>query len=187
MKMKSSILRHFLSILAILLSLNEAYALKSDKDQATKLSSDSGNFNDVDQEYILTGNVLIKKGSILVTGNKAVVIVDPDGYQQITIRGDSKRLASFSQQVDKPDPEFIEGYADIIIYEAKKDQLLLSGQARTLRKKGLSQFDTLTADKINYDLYTEEYSAESFDILKPTRALLSPRIPTNNILPNSTK
>ena len=78
MKMKSSILRHFLSILAILLSLNEAYALKSDKDQATKLSSDSGNFNDVDQEYILTGNVLIKKGSILVTGNKAVVIVDPD-------------------------------------------------------------------------------------------------------------
>jgi lipopolysaccharide export system protein LptA len=185
--MKSSLMRRFWIIFLILISLSNAYALKTDKDQPTKLSSDNGSFNDVDQEYILTGNVIIKKGSILVTGNKAVVIVDPDGYQQITIRGDSKKLAFFSQQVDKPDPEFIEGYADIIVYEAKKDQLLLSGQANALRKKGLSQFDTLTADKINYDLYTEEYSAESFDILKPSRALLSPRIPTNNILTNSTK
>ena len=118
-------------------------------------------------------------------GGKAVVIVDPEGYQQITVKGDARNPAFFTQQLDKLDPEFIEGYADIIIYEAKKDQLLLSGQAYTIRKKGLTQFDKLSADKINFDLYTEEYSAQSNDILNPTRAVLGPRTITNNKLTNS--
>jgi len=174
-----------LLIITVITSVNISFALKTDKNQETKLSSDSGNFNDVDQEYILTGNVLITKGSIIVKGGKAVVIVDPEGYQQITVKGEATNPAFFAQQLDKPDPEFIEGYADIIIYEAKKDQLLLSGQAYTIRKKGLTQFDKLSADKINFDLYTEEYSAQSNDILNPTRAVLGPRTITNNKLTNS--
>jgi lipopolysaccharide export system protein LptA len=167
--------------------MNYSYALKGDKNKETKLSSDTGNFNDVDQEYVLTGNVLITKGSIVVKGSKAVVIVDPEGYQQITVRGDIKTPAFFSQQLDKPYPEFIEGFADIIFYEAKKDQLLLSGKAFTSRKKGAYIVDKLIADKINYDLYTEEYNAQSADLISPSKSVLGPKTFTDNTLKNTSQ
>jgi lipopolysaccharide export system protein LptA len=163
------------------------FALKTDKNQPTKLSSDRADFNDVTQEYILTGHVVIIKGSIVIKGAKAVVIVDPEGYQQITVRGDANQLASFTQQLEKPNPEFIDGEGDLIFYEAKKDQLLLSGQAYTNRRKGIQSIDKLVADKINYDLYTEEYSAVSTELHKPTRSVLAPRQNTKIELQNIKK
>ena len=163
------------------------FALQTDKNQPTKLSSNRADFNDVTQEYILTGEVVIIKGSIVIKGAKAVVVVDPEGYQQITVRGDANQLASFTQQLDKPNPEFIEGQGDLIFYEAKKDQLLLSGQAYTNRRKGIQSIDKLVADKINYDLYTEEYSAVSTELYKPTRSVLAPRQNTKIELQNTKK
>jgi lipopolysaccharide export system protein LptA len=163
------------------------FALKTDKNQPTKLSSDRADFNDVTQEYILTGHVVIIKGSIVIKGAKAVVIVDPEGYQQVTVRGDANQLASFTQQLEKPNPEFIDGEGDLIFYEAKKDQLLLSGQAYTNRRKGIQSIDKLVADKINYDLYTEEYSAVSTELHKPTRSVLAPRQNTKIELQNTKK
>jgi len=163
------------------------FALKTDKNQPTKLSSDRADFNDVTQEYILTGHVVIIKGSIVIKGAKAVVIVDPEGYQQVTVRGDANQLASFTQQLEKPNPEYIDGEGDLIFYEAKKDQLLLSGQAYTNRRKGIQSIDKLVADKINYDLYTEEYSAVSTELHKPTRSVLAPRQNTKIELQNTKK
>jgi lipopolysaccharide export system protein LptA len=163
------------------------FALKTDKNQPTKLSSDRADFNDVTQEYILTGKVVIIKGSIVIKGAKAVVIVDPEGYQQVTVKGDANQLATFTQQLDKPDPEFIDGEGDLIFYEAKKDQLLLSGQAYTNRRKGTQSIDKLVADEINYDLYSEEYSAVSKELNKPTRTVLAPRQNIKIELQNTTK
>jgi lipopolysaccharide export system protein LptA len=181
--------RLLLPLFCLLIALYHptVFALKADKNQPTKLSSDRADFNDVTQEYILTGHVVIIKGSIVIKGAKAVVIVDPEGYQQITVRGDANQLASFTQQLEKPNPEFIEGEGDLIFYEAKKDQLLLSGQAYTNRRKGIQSIDKLLADKINYDLYTEEYSAVSTEFHKPTRSVLAPRQNTKIELQNIKK
>jgi lipopolysaccharide export system protein LptA len=165
--------------------LHLACALKTDEFQPTKLSSDKADFNEVTQEYILTGNVTIKKGSILVTGAKAVVITDPEGYQKITVIGDTDNVAQFSQQLDKPTPEFIDGEGDLIFYEAKFDQLLLSGHAYTVRRSGDRKKDQLIADEIHYDLYTEEYRAVSKTDQKLTRSVLSPRQETSLKLTNA--
>jgi len=164
-----------------------AYALKTDKNQVTNLSSDQADFNDVTQEYILTGNVIIKKGSILVKGAKAVVIIDPEGYQQITVKGSASQRAAFTQQLDKPEPEFIDGQGNLIIYEAKNDQLLISGQAYTVRRKGMRQLDKLEADEISYDLLIEKYNAISKDMQKPTRSVLAPRQNSKIELTNTKK
>jgi lipopolysaccharide export system protein LptA len=154
---------------------NHTFALKTDQSQPTQLSSDKADFNDVTQEYILTGHVIIKKGSILVQGSKAVVIVDPEGYQKITVIGDDNSLAKFTQQLDKPTPEFVDGEADLIFYEAKFDQLLLSGHAYTIYREGDRWKDKLTADEIHYDLYAEEYKAVSKTDQKFTRSIFAPR------------
>jgi lipopolysaccharide export system protein LptA len=163
------------------------WALKTDQAQPTKLASDNADFNDVNQEYILTGHVIITKGSIKVTGSKAVVVVDPDGYQKITVVGDTKGLATFTQQLDKPTPEFMDGEGDLILYEAKNDQLLLSGHAYTVRRQGSLWKDKLIADEIQYDLYTEDYRAVSKNPKKLTRSTLSPRETISPALKNYPK
>jgi lipopolysaccharide export system protein LptA len=165
--------------------LNLALALKTDAFQPTQLSSDNADFNDVTQEYILTGHVTIKKGSIIVQGAKAVLITDPEGYQKITVIGDADYVARFTQQLDKPTPEFIDGEGDLIFYEAKFDQLLLSGHAYTVKRSGDRKKDQLIADEIHYDLYTEEYTAVSKTPEKLTRSVLSPRQETNLKLSNA--
>jgi lipopolysaccharide export system protein LptA len=169
------------------LSLQNAWALKTDQNQPTKLASDTADFNDVNQEYILTGHVVIIKGSIVIKGVKAVVVVDPEGYQKITVIGNDAVQASFTQQMDKPNPEFVDGQGDLILYEAKNDQLLLSGQAYTVRRHGLMWKDKLLADQIQYDLYTEEYKAISSGSQKMTQSILGPREAQKIELTNSPK
>ena len=70
-------------------------------------------------------------------------------------------FAQFTQQLDGPKIEFIYGEGELIIYEAKTDMLLISGQAYTLRKNLSTWKDKLVAEKIEYDLYTEKYVALS--------------------------
>lgn len=181
------LLWRYFFLAVMVLHFPHGHALKSDKEQATQLSADQADFNDVTQEYILTGKVVITKGSIVIKGVKAVITIDPEGFQIITIRGDDNRQANFTQQVDKPEPEFVDGQAALIFYAAKNDQLLLSGQAYTVRRKGLRTIDQLVADEINYDLYIERYSAVSKDLLKPTRSVLSPRQTGKTELPNTQK
>jgi lipopolysaccharide export system protein LptA len=172
-------------VIPILLLSHPSFALKTDNNQATKLSSDKADFNDVTQEYILTGNVNIVKGSIVIKGEKAVVIIDPEGFQQITVIGNQNKLASFTQQLDKPSPEFIDGEGDLIFYEAKKDQLLLSGNAYTVRRKGQRWTDKLVSDEIQYDLYIEQYKAVSKNMQKPTRSVLAPKETPQTALKNT--
>ena len=176
---------YFWLAIPILLVSHPSFALKTDNNQDTKLSSDKADFNDVTQEYILKGNVNIVKGSIVIKGEKAVVIIDPEGYQQITVIGNKNKLASFTQQLDKPSPEFIDGEGDLIFYEAKKDQLLLSGNAYTVRRKGQRWTDKLVSDEIQYDLYIEQYKAVSKDMHKPTRSVLAPKDPPQTELKNT--
>jgi lipopolysaccharide export system protein LptA len=170
--------RFVLSVLIsgmVLIWTTPARALKTDQNQPTKLTSDKAEFNDVNQEYILTGHVVITKGSIKVKGSKAVVVVDPEGYQRISVVGDELNLASFTQQLDKPTPEFMDGEGDLIFYEAKNDQLLISGHAYTVRRQGSQWKDKLVADEIQYDLFTEEYRALSKTKQNSTRSILAPR------------
>jgi lipopolysaccharide export system protein LptA len=174
-------------IALILVQFNLAFALKTDQNQPTKLSADKADFNDVNQEYILTGHVVIIKGSIVIKGSRSVVVVDPDGYQKITVVGDDQKLASFTQQLDKPTPEFMDGEGDLILYEAKNDQLLLTGHAYTARRQGSLWKDKLVADKIEYDLYTEEYKAISENSKKLTRTIIAPSQTLNPALTNLRK
>ena len=86
---------------------------------------------------------------MLVQGDKAVIVVDPEGYQKISVIGNSKELAQFTQQLDGPKIEFIYGEGELIIYEAKTDMLLISGQAYTLRKNLSTWKDKLVAEKLS--------------------------------------
>ena len=133
--------------------LENSFALQSDQSKPTNFTADKVDFNDVNQEYFLTGNVVVSRGSILVKGVKAVVVVDPDGFQKISVIGDATQLAEFTQQLDSTSIEFIHGEGELILYEEKNDSLLITGQAFTVRSSGEQWRDKLFADQIQYNLF----------------------------------
>ena len=55
-------------------------AEKADQDKPIILEADKISVNDVQQIYDLSGQILLTKGSILITGEKGKIKVDPEGY-----------------------------------------------------------------------------------------------------------
>lgn len=160
----------------------QVFALQSDRNQPTKLSSNKADFDDVSQEYILQGNAKITKGSLLIEGEKATIVVDPEGFQQITVIAPANKPAKFSQLMDSPAGERIEGEGDVIFYDAKAETLLIKGNATARKRQGIHWRDKLDAEEINYDLATEKYDALSSNNSKPVKSVLSPRIKESNKL-----
>lgn len=166
----------YASLLMVCITLSaNSYALKEDRNKPVKLNADQAQLDDTSQEYVLIGNVKIVKGSLVVSGDKAVVIVDPEGYQQITVVAKPGELADFSQRMDGPYNESTEGRGEFIFYDGKADTLLIKGQASAKKRIGINWRDKLEADEIFYDLGTEKFRATSNNPQNPVRSIIAPK------------
>lgn len=167
-------LPRFYSLLlaGLMMASSPSFAEKSDKDKPIALSSDKAQFDDVKQIYFLEKNVLLIKGTLIIRGEKAEVKIDPEGYQLATIQALPGQLASLRQKRDTGQDSYIEGYAELIEYDAKTETAILKGRARMNQLNGTKVSDQVHGDKIHYDGNTEKYSANSKASVKTT---LSPR------------
>ena len=66
-------------------TINNVRAEKADQDKPIILEADKVSVNDVLQVYELNGEVLLTKGSILITGEKGNIKVDPEGYEYVDV------------------------------------------------------------------------------------------------------
>lgn len=163
-------------LLTLILSMtSNSFALKEDRNQPIKLNADEAKLDDVTQEYVLIGNVKLVKGSLVIVGDKAVVIVDPEGYQQITVVSKPGELADFSQRMDGPYNESIEGHGEFIFYDGKAETLLVKGKANAIKRIGINWRDKLDANEIFYDLTTEKFKATSNDPKSRVRSIIAPK------------
>ena len=122
--------RAILLLLAGLLAAGSALAYKSDKGQPINIQADHADFradpsNNGNGTGIYTGHVVITQGSITMTAERAVVHVIGNELDTADISG---KPASFQQQPDNAG--MIHGYADEISYDAAKNQIDLTGEAR---------------------------------------------------------
>ena len=170
----SNTIKASLFILSLSL-MNNCLALKEDKNQPIKLNADEAKLDDVSQEYVLIGNVKLVKGSLVIIGDKAVVVVDPEGYQKITVASKPGELADFSQRMDGPFNESVEGHGEFIFYDGKTETLLIKGKAKAIKRIGVNWRDKLDANEIFYDLATEKFKAISNDPKFPARSVIAPK------------
>ena len=75
--------------------VKSAFAEKADQDKPIILEAEKVSVNDVQQAYELDGDVLLTKGSILITGAKGNIKVDPEGYEYVDVQGTPDLVASF--------------------------------------------------------------------------------------------
>ena len=157
-----------------------ALAEKADQDKPLILNADSVSINDVEQKYRLQGDILLIKGSIVVTGDQGDILVDPEGYQFIEVKGDAKSLATFRQRREGPANEFMQGFGNDVNYNGKQEVLILLGDASIKRLLNMQMRDHLRGGKIEYRDDTQEYRVsppanQPKSAPPSSRAILAPR------------
>jgi lipopolysaccharide export system protein LptA len=159
---------------------NIAHAEKADQDKPVILEAEKVSVNDVQQIYDLKGQILLIKGSIVVTGEDGHLQVDPEGYEFVDVKGSSDTTASFRQRKEGLADEYMQGHGTQVTYDAKTEVLTITGDASLKRSLNMQMLDQLQGWKIEYDDIKEHYVVSPPANSKPedlplARAILSPR------------
>jgi len=128
-----------------------AWAEKADRSQPLNFAADAARVEDAQRLNILTGNVEITKGSMLVRSDRVEVRQNPDGTQTATALGGQGGRAYFKQKRDGGPDEAIEGEAEKVVYEGKDDTVHFMGRAVMRRLKGVTLTDEVSGQTIIYD------------------------------------
>ncbi|MGO4326434.1 lipopolysaccharide transport periplasmic protein LptA [Cupriavidus sp. 2TAF22] len=158
-----------------------ARAEKADRDKPLVLEADNASYDDVKQVYVLTGNVVLTKGTMVLKSDAAEVRTDPEGYQYAVATSKAGKQAYIRQKRDNVD-EYIDGWGDRIESDGKQEISKLIGRARMARLAGAKLVDEIRGAVITYDsrneFYTATGGAENATAGSPSgrvRAVLSPR------------
>jgi len=174
---------HFTLFSCLALGMTISFSVqaeKADQDKPIILEAEKVSVNDVKQVYDLNGQVLLIKGSIIVTGEDGHITVDPQGYEFVDVIGTPEVVATFRQRREGLADEFMQGRGAQATYDAKTEFLTLTGDASLKRLLNMQMLDQLKGWKIEYDDVKQYYQVIPPKDAKPddlplARAILSPR------------
>lgn len=161
-----------LPFLLLLLCAPVCHAERADRDKPAHLESDQVIIDDARQTSTFSGNVQLSQGTLLIRGDKIVVVQDKDGFKLGTAFGNP---ASFRQKREGLD-EYIEGYGERIEYDTRAEAVDFHGQARIKRAQ-----DEVRGEHITYSAKTEIFQVDSSGAStgntppKRVRAVLQPK------------
>lgn len=141
-----------------------AHAERADRDQPMHIESDALRHDELQQTSVFTGNVVMTKGSIVLRGAQLDVRQDPQGYQYGVVTAASGKRAFFRQKRDTAPgapEEFVEGEAEVIEYDGRKDDVRLIRRAQLRRYTGGTLSDDITGQQITYNNLTDVFTVDS--------------------------
>lgn len=128
-----------------------AHAEKADREKPINLEADTMEVDDAAKVSTYTGSVRLSQGTLLILADKLVVRQDAEGFSSGTAYGNP---AYFRQKRDGVD-EYIEGWANRIEYDGRRDRVELFTNARVRRGQ-----DEVRGSYISYDARTEFYQVK---------------------------
>ena len=182
--MKKNLIKIVAFCLCAILS-SGAFAEKADSKKPTHIEADQMNSDDVNQVTVFTGNVVIKKGTILAKAGQAKIVIDPEGYRYTTLYAAPGQLASIRQKLDSGPNQWMEGYGKRIEYNDKDEVAQFFTEARGKKLEGSKVIEDITGEYLSYDSKTEFYSAfntnEGYSRAGAgrVRAVIQPKTTTN--------
>ncbi len=175
------LLRLTILSIAITITLHQtAHAEKADKEQPIILEAEKVSVDDVMQIYDLNQEILLIKGSIVITGDVGKIKVDPEGYEHVQVEGTSNVAASFRQRREGSSDEYMQGIGKNISYDARSELVTLTDNAILKRLHNMQLVDELHGWKIEYEDIKQHYhvtspNTQTSDGLPIARSILSPR------------
>lgn len=147
-----------------------AYAERADRDRPLNLEGDEAQGNSDKQTYLLKGNVVITKGTLLVRADAADIREDPQGFQFAIATAATGKQVFYKQKRDsiagQPE-EFIEATSDKMEYDGKLDTVKLTGNAVLKRLKGGKPADESVGSTITINNLTGEFNVAGGAVVTP--------------------
>jgi len=137
-------------------ALPAAWADKADRAQPVLFAADAARVDEGKRLNILTGNVELTKGTMLIRADRVEVKQNPDGTQTATATGGQGGRSYFKQKREGAD-EVIEGEAEKIVYEGRDDTVTFTARAEMRRLTAGSKTDEVNGQAIRYDNKTSVY------------------------------
>ena len=142
-------------ILSLLLCLATpvSFALESDKEQPIEVEADTAELDDIKNVSVYTGDVILTRGTIRMTGDKMTVYnTEKDELDALIMEG---RPATYRQLPDDS-KVYDEAEASIIEYYELKHLTILKGDAIVIQE-GVR----LAGDRIDYDTALSQVKART--------------------------
>ena len=118
-----------------LLSLS-AFAERADSLKQAVVSFDSLDVDEVTQTRILTGNVVLTRGTLTLKSDRALLKETPEGYMSVTLTSGPGRVATFRQKRDGGPDLWVEGQAERIEYDERAELVKLFSKAVIRQTEG---------------------------------------------------
>ncbi|THC44217.1 lipopolysaccharide transport periplasmic protein LptA [Massilia sp. Mn16-1_5] len=144
--MKKILAAAFLSLLSLSASAERADSLK----QAV-INFDSLDVDEVTQTRILTGNVVLTRGTLVMKSDRALVKETPEGYMSVTLTSGPGRVATFRQKRDGGPDLWMEGQAERIEYDERVEVVKLFSKAIVKELEGGRLTNQIDGAYISYD------------------------------------
>ena len=162
----------FLLASLLLLCVPACFAERADRDKPVHLEADQVLVDDAQQISTFTGNVKLTQGTMVIRGDKIVVVQDKEGFKHGTAYGNT---ASFRQKREGLD-EYVDGYGERIEYDTRAETVDFYVRARLKR-----ELDEVRGEHITYSQKTEIFHVNSSGVNpeneppKRVRAILQPK------------
>ncbi len=128
-----------------------ASAEKADSLKPVQIEYDTADLDQVTQTYILTGNVIVTRGTLVLKSDKALVRESPEGYMMATLTAAPGKLATFRQKRDGGPNLWVEGQAQRIEYDERAEVVKLFSSAEVKQLEGTRATNTIQGPYISYD------------------------------------
>jgi lipopolysaccharide export system protein LptA len=117
------------TVLAIFLSTalfaTDIFAEKADRDKPLIINADTVKLDDVEQKYNLIGDILLTKGSMLATGDDGLIVVDPQGYENMNLKAAPRNFATLRTRREGLLNEYMQGIGKMFFMMVKRNRLFL--------------------------------------------------------------
>ncbi len=150
-------------LLAALLLAGAARAERADRDKDAAFSADHATLDDLHQVEVLTGHVVLTKGTMRLTGERMEHRQDDRGYQFYVVDAAPGDLATFHERRDPVLPgveSTLDGVGERIEYDDKSDQVVLLRRAVVKRFDNGEQRDVISGERIVYDGRKASYEVD---------------------------
>ncbi|WP_426207539.1 lipopolysaccharide transport periplasmic protein LptA [Massilia sp. TWP1-3-3] len=117
--------------------------------------------DEVAQVTIVTGNIVVTKGTLVLRAEKAVIKTSPEEDMQVTLTGVPGKMATFRQKRDGGPELWVEGNAQRIEYDERSGVVKLFGSAHIRQIEGSTMTDEIKSEFISYDSMREVFTARN--------------------------
>jgi lipopolysaccharide export system protein LptA len=160
-----------------------ALAERADSQKQAVIDYTTLDVDEVTGTRILTGNVVVTRGTLVLKSDKALVKESPEGYMSVTLTSSPGKVATFRQKRDGGPDLWVEGQAERIEYDERNEvvKLYSNGVVKQLENGRLT--NEVDGPYISYDNRKElvavrnDVSGETKPGAGRGRLILAPRRP----------